>query len=177
MSEGAVRASGGEAKTVELMLSHPLEDLEMTIVQLLILILTGDNYPQIMWQGARCRTLTCTAAVSSVYFVCFIILGNIIIMSVLTAVIFDFYKRHHALIVLKEKVKEKKALVAAFVLMDSEGSGLLAASEMRRMLRIIRPQASRASLDAVISTLDADHNGSIDVHEFVVLSEVIMLQV
>ena len=61
--------------------------------------------------------------VAAAFFVVFIWSGFVMLLSVTVAVIFEVYKKQHAFIILQEKVAQRQALSAAFLLLDVSEDG------------------------------------------------------
>ena len=153
-----------------------LSTLNKTIRQMFILLISGDNYPIILWQTFDCLGVACNAGAGGAFMISFMTLGNVILMSVFVAVVFDVYKRQHAYAVLYEKVEQRKSLLAAFALLDTSDDGQLDAMEFNRLLHAVRPQISDRTRDLMFSLLDADGSKNIDTKEFLEASEVLILR-
>ena len=75
-------------------------------------------------RAGACDELACShPSVGAIFFVTFILIGFIMLLSVFVAVIFEVYKRQHAFVILAEKVAQRKALSAAFTLLDISADG------------------------------------------------------
>ena len=83
--------------------TNAFTNLGGAVVELTTLLVSGDNFPMIMWKSSTCMAITC-GRYSAIFYVSLILVGTITVMSVLTAVIFDVYKRQHALLVLQDQV-------------------------------------------------------------------------
>ena len=67
-------------------ISSPLGSLHTTLLALSILLFTADNYPMIMWEAYSCSGVSCGVGVSTSVFTSFVVLGNLVLMSIFVAV-------------------------------------------------------------------------------------------
>lgn len=82
-------ANGSAAADVVVDDYDPFASLGMSVVSLLTMLFTGDNFPHTMWSAFRCDALTCGVGWGSSFFVLFILVGNITIMSTFVAMTFE----------------------------------------------------------------------------------------
>jgi hypothetical protein len=74
----------------------------------LFVLLTDDNYSMIH------KALEETGGGALFFFVPYLVVGVFFVMTLLVAVIFEYYKYEHGMSVLEQKLYERKALLAAF---------------------------------------------------------------
>ena len=98
------------------------------------------------------------------------------VMSVFVAVVFEVYKRQHAYILLQEKLNERKALLAAFALLDLNGDGTLSVREFMQLLAQVRPHASASARSLLFKLIDTDGSESLDSHEFLKVCDAFLLK-
>ena len=66
------------------------------------------------------------------------------LMSVMVAVIFETYKRLHSQLIINEREFQRKALVAAFALLDMDGDGMLSKREYFALMIVACPARPKA---------------------------------
>ena len=157
-------------------LQRPLASMPMLMLHLAIACFTVDNYPQIMYQSFRCGEVACGPAVGALYFVSFLVVGHVVLMTVFIAVVFETYKRQHAFLILFERLAERQSLLAAFALLDLNGNKRLSKKEFSKLVTAVRPATSASSVELTFNLLDADQNDSIDSHEFIEAASALMVQ-
>ena len=97
-------------------LAHPFAQIRTSLISLSTLLLWADNFPSILYPAVDCDAFTCAYWTAIPFFLVFTVVGTVMVMSVFVAVVFEVYKRQHAYILLQEKLRERKALLAAFAL-------------------------------------------------------------
>ena len=55
------------------------------LLQLAITLFTADNYPQIMYASFSCAEFSCGPITGTLFFISFVLLGHIILMTVFSA--------------------------------------------------------------------------------------------
>ena len=156
--------------------ASPLRNLHTTLLELVILLFTADNYPMVMWESYSCTGVSCGVGVGTAVFTSFVLLGNVVLMSVFVAVLFDVYKRQHGFVILQEKIAQRKALLAAFALLDLDGDGKLDEKEFSRLLRAVRPAVGPKTIELAFRLCDSDNSSCLDREEFLQVSELLMLR-
>ena len=141
-----------------------------------MLLFTADNYPAIMYEAISCEEFACGLVPGSAVFVSFAWIGHVILISVTTAVIFEIYKRQQTIVVLGLKVDQRRAILSAFTLLDTDCSGRIDKVEFGLLLKALRPKVDEATVDVIFDLLDCDGSGSLTLSEFTDLCEVIMLK-
>jgi Ca2+-binding EF-hand superfamily protein len=94
----------------------------------LFVLLTDDNYSMMY------KALQESQGAALLFFVPYLVVGVFFVMTLLVAVIFEYYKYEHGMRVLEQKVYERKALLAAFRMADVDGSGSISRGELRRLM-------------------------------------------
>ena len=68
---------------------------------------------------------------------------------------------------LKGKLENEETVRAKFASADANGNGALDLEELGELCHSLGSQMSAQQLECVLRSLDADHNGGVDVEEFV----------
>lgn len=147
--------------------SNSFDAFDLAFVSLLTLI-TGENFPRVLWPALSWSPLTI------LYFVTFVLVGTVIMMAIV-ALVFDFWRRFQALKVLEEKVIERQCLLMAFALVDEDSSGTISFGEFAQLCAAA--QSRQSATDLLYNFLDADGDNRVSVGEFLRLSEVLLLEV
>jgi hypothetical protein len=82
----------------------------------------------------------------------------------------------HTRKVMKALMAERRSLLTAFLVLQDSGAPLEFGT-WRELIRKIRPAASDTEAKVLFDFLDVDHHGSITIHEFLRLIEVLSFQV
>ena len=179
------------------LLRQPLSSMPVLALHLTIALFSADNYPHILYASFSCTELACGPAAGSLFFLVFVVLGHIILMTVSIAIVFETYKRQHACVILSERVSERVALLAAFhLLATSEGGrqplfpvdtapacaepprgARLDKARFGELLRAVRPRTNQETVKLAFRILDSDGSDDIDAHEFVQAASVLMVRV
>lgn len=104
----------------------------------LFILLSGDNYSELLEPAFQLSPWYC------LYFIIYIFLGVYLLLPLVLAVVVDTYKGTQSFMfksvdiqkkaVKKDRVKERKALMEAFVLLDMDNTGTEVYSEHRRLI-------------------------------------------
>eukprot|EP00304_Pavlova_gyrans_P007740 CAMPEP_0206047384 /NCGR_PEP_ID=MMETSP1466-20131121/21119_1 /ASSEMBLY_ACC=CAM_ASM_001126 /TAXON_ID=44452 /ORGANISM="Pavlova gyrans, Strain CCMP608" /LENGTH=1266 /DNA_ID=CAMNT_0053422397 /DNA_START=31 /DNA_END=3827 /DNA_ORIENTATION=+ len=113
---------------------------------------------------------------NSVLFAGFSVLTSYMILSVFVAVIFENYKLHHKRVVIEGKRRERRALLAAFSMVDTDGDSLLSLSEFYRLMKRFRRKTSTQEARVIHKLLDTDSTGDISLHEFLNVCDILVLR-
>lgn len=156
----------------------------------LFVLISTDNFPQAFLitfdDGAgsdvavsdheRRAWLTLDWAAHSLFFSAFLVLTGFMLMSVLVAVIFDNYKRNHRLTVVEGKRRERRALLAAFSMVDVDGDSLLSVQEFYGLVKAFRRRISAHEARVLHKLLDTDFTGDVSLHEFLNVCDTLFLR-
>ena len=80
--------------------------------------------------------------------------------------LFDVYKRQHAFVILREKIAQRKALLATFALLDCDGDGKVDEAEFSSLLAAVRPGVTPSTIELAFRLLDRDNSRTLDSDEF-----------
>lgn len=155
----------------------------------LFTLITSENFPSAMLitldggsGSALAGSLSGRASIvidwvlHSVYFGVFFVLTAYMILSVFVAVIFENYKLHHKRVVIEGKRRERRALLAAFSMVDTDGDALLSLGEFYRLMKRFRGRSSTREARAIHKILDTDATGDISLHEFLNVCDLLVLR-
>ena len=167
-----------ETATVELYQEH-FNGWGGALVTLLILA-TGENYPDVMMPAIN------RWAASGIFFVLYIAITLFLFMPVLMAIVFEYYKRHHGVKLLQEKIIERKALLAAFDILDSEDSHTLDFKTFYALIAKMKnidldedKSVSKYQTESKVlfRMVDRDGSGEIDRVEFLKLCDILLIKI
>ena len=150
--------------------SNAFDSFDVAFVALATL-LTGENFPNVMWPALNYEPAT------AAFFFSFVLVGTIMIMPATVAIVFEYYKRFHGLKVLEEKMIERRCLLMAFALVDEDNSGSISFHEYAKLSSAVHPDSSAAERSLLYKLLDSDGSASVSAAEFVRLSDVLLLGV
>lgn len=94
----------------------------------LIVLLTTENWPDVG------RPAFDVAPISLIYFILFLMLAMLLILSVPISVTVDAYKRFRKKQVIKDRMTERRALLAAFHCLDTQRVGYLTSHQIDELL-------------------------------------------
>jgi hypothetical protein len=134
-------------------------------------LLTTENYPTIIMPALHANEPLCL-----LFFLSYFMLVVWFVMSLFLAIVFHTYKEVHSRKVIKALMAERRSLLTAFLILQDSGVPL-EFNTWRELIRKIRPAASDTEAKVLFDFLDVDHNGSITIHEFLRLIEVLSFQV
>jgi len=158
-----LRSFGGDA-------SNAFDSFDLAFVSLATL-LTGENFPNVMWPALNFDPIT------ALFFLVFVLVGTMMIMPATVAIVFEYYKRFHGLKVLEEKMVERRCLLMAFALVDEDNSGNISFQEFAKLAMAVHPRTSATERSLLYKLLDSDGSSTITAREFVRLSDVLLLAV
>ena len=170
--------------SIVLYLQQPLSSMTALFLHLMIALVSADNYPSILYAAYDCEELGCGDVGGSVFFIIYLVIGHIVLMTVAIALVFETYKRQHGFLILSERVDERQALLAAFNVLTTgmeqsckKGRHRLSKVTFKQLMLKVNSATTESSVRLAFRLLDTDESADIDVHEFVKLSSVLALQV
>ena len=85
------------------------------------------------------------------------------------------YKLEHRVLVLAAKLRQRKALLAAFSMLDLDGNGRLSLEEFGALLAAVRPSHVQWR-ETIFDLLDDDGSGALEPREFLLAADALLLQ-
>merc|ERR1712080_722369 len=60
-----------------------------------------------------------------------------------------------------------QAIANTFLSWDADGDGVITADELQRILSVLNPKFTQQTVGRMMSEIDTDGSGTIDIHEFI----------
>lgn len=118
-----------------------------------------------LWTEGFPSTVEPAAAFSGffawLFFGSFVVIGSLIAFNLVLAMMVPLYKDKHLKRILQERVKERKALIAAFGLLEENSSGVIQYSQWAGLLPLLDSKATEMRIEVLFSMVDEDANGSL----------------
>lgn len=131
--------------------------------------MTTENWPDIG------RPAYAMSPFTVIYFVAFMLIMIVVVLSVPVSVIFESFKHHRRKQVIEQRVRERHALLSAYHLLDIHATGQLEYGHFEKLVeRIMTNTREQASIRRFFELMDKDKNDQINVFEFFNLCEVIL---
>jgi Ca2+-binding EF-hand superfamily protein len=149
--------------------SDGFETVEQAFLTLFVL-LTYDNFLRVM-------SITQSAGTGCVMFVVVYVVVTFVIMGVVVAIVYEYYKDARSVQVISMKLQERRLLLGAFTMADENGNGILDLQEFMGMLgRMDLSGMDSVDTKAVFHKLDVDRSGTVTKSEFLDLCDVLLLK-
>lgn len=110
------------------------------------------------------------------FFVSFLFLGVHLLLPLVLAIVVDSYKTQQKDVVSKDRVKERKGLLEAFVLLDWEKKGAIEFPTFERVMALHSPKMQPKRVRALWKALDQSQSNTVDLLEFLELCDILLLK-
>ncbi|CAK69287.1 unnamed protein product (macronuclear) [Paramecium tetraurelia] len=131
------------------------------LFNMLFMAATLDFYPDIMIPPIFQGTFY------ALYFVIYIILFLFLFQPIPLAVVYEGFRRHRMQIAIQDIIKQKSAMMASFISLDSNDAGFLTENQFKKFLKTFyRGQLTDDQVKIIFSEIDKDFNDKIQFDEF-----------
>uniref|UniRef100_A0A7S3GLY2 EF-hand domain-containing protein n=1 Tax=Palpitomonas bilix TaxID=652834 RepID=A0A7S3GLY2_9EUKA len=137
----------------------------------LYVLITTENYPEIMNAA-----FAYSPVFSVFFFMVFLVIGLYFLLNVVIASFIDAYRTERKKQVLKLRIRERKSLLAAFQVLDSDNKGFISQETFSSLMKEVLPKAEPAIVNMLFELMDADGNNQIDVFEFFEMLDTLLLR-
>jgi len=138
------------------------------LVKLIVLIST-ENYPQIMLPAYKINPWT------MLYFVLFIFIGMFLLLSVLLAVIVEFWLSYLKKTNDTEKRKERLGITKAFTWIDKSRAGYIEETAWNELILLLKKDFTKLQSHFMFQMLDYEQKGQLDVLDFLNITEALKM--
>lgn len=145
----------------------------------LYVLVTTENFPQVMYPALVSRPY-----IATVFFVSFLFVVLWIILPLTLAIVLDFYNEQHTSDVLKRHVKQRDALLAAFMVIQDDLDQPMTSNTFHRLIKCLphpvamcectsaaAAAAVERTSETIFSALDVSNSKIIYAQDFLYLAE------
>lgn len=123
-------------------------------------LLYTDNYPSVVNSAANRH-----GYFAWLFFMSFLVAGTIVSFNVVLSIMVPLYKENHTKTAVAAKILERKALTAAFGLLE-DGTGVVTRMQWRRLVPLVEHGISAKRIEMLFDLADQDGSGEINIVEF-----------
>lgn len=132
---------------------------------------TTENYPAVMYPAYNIRP-----QVTVIFFASAIFAFMWVILPVVLAVVYDVYLENKSRIETDKRVREHKAMIAAYHVLLDNPRDPIDVPFFRRFMRFVNPTLTQGTVDSLFLALDQNESGRISIREWLALPDLLRTQ-